>query len=220
MKKRLLSVFLPLLAGMTIIGVGFSVFYFLDDTSNTASLTAQASVQAYAELGSLKMVYGETPTELSNDSKLNLIIDSVEDGGIYLQTSDISSVKLDDINLQYTVTSNDGDVTIGKTARVTMTMTVPSTFDTYLTFGLGDSKSFTASSADTNTVYTYTQDVTGLTVGSPQTIDMPSFVFGYQDGYSSQNLTKEKYEAMKNALNPETGGLNFTIDYELDWVLE
>lgn len=224
-KKKLLGIFLPLLAGVTIVGTGFSLFYFLGENS-TASLSINAEVKAYAELGQLTVVAkGEDDSAITTPSpltSLTLKVDSSSDTGLTLW-SGTDEVK--DIDLTYAL---DTDATqadlFNKHPQVTMEVSVPSAFSTYFTLGLTNDDNSSpdpglgTGTGEDPTVYTYVYDDTdfvtpSLPVSSPIEIDMPDLDFSWK----SEPQTKADYETMISALEPDVSAPTLTITYTLQW---
>ena len=204
MKKKIFATVLPILAGVTLVGTGFSVWYFTS-TNTTADLEVHVDMAGYVSVGSL------TPTP----SATKLYLDSTTTGdndhnGINLMSSDSDYVTGNDINLKFTATTeNENSGTISGNATVTLTLTVDNDVDNYIAFGL-DGKTFDPNSGDSTTTYTYTTD--SIAVNSATVIiDMPAFTFDYEEGKEPTDVNS--YNILAGVITDST----IIIKYELNW---
>lgn len=205
MKLRLLSIALPLLAGVTIIGTGFSIFYFVQSGEGSqAKAEASVHTETYAQLGNLSL-----ESKYNDESKsFSLVADSTIDGGINLFYGD-KQIEGNDINLTYdlTLSSTNSNTTFNKSPKITMTLTVPEDIDEYVAFGLSDGKAFDTTSSP----YTYSETLS-FNSGS-NNIDMPAFTFEYESGKEPTN--SNEYDSMVSSF--QNGG-SISINYVLEWV--
>ena len=204
MKKKIFATVLPILAGITLVGTGFSVWYFTSNNT-TAELSVDVDMAGYVSVGSL------TPTP----SATKLYLDSTTTGdndhnGINLMSSDSDYVTGNDINLKFTATTeNENSGTISGNATVTLTLTVDNDVDNYIAFGL-DGKTFDPNSGDSTTTYTYTTD--SIAVNSATVIiDMPAFTFDYEEGKEPTDVNS--YNILAGVITDST----IIIKYELNW---
>ena len=203
MKKKIFATVLPNLAGITLVGTGFSVWYFTSNNT-TADLSVDVDMAGYVSVGSL------TPTPTAT----KLYLDSTETGdngqnGINLMSSDFDYVSDNDIDLTFTATTEDSG-TISGNATVTLALTVDNKVDSYIAFGL-EGETFTPNAGDSTTTYTYTTD--SITVnGATVSIDMPAFTFAYESGKEPTNV--DSYNTLARVITDST---NITIKYELNW---
>ena len=202
MKKKIFATVLPILAGITLVGTGFSVWYFT--SNNTADLSVDVDMAGYVSVGSL------TPTRTAT----KLYLDSTTTGdngqnGINLMSSDSDYVSGNDINLTFTATT-EGSGTISGNATVTLTLTVDNDVDSYIVFGLEGEK-FTPNDEDpTTTTYTYTTDSIAVN-DATVSIDMPAFTFAYESGKEPTNV--DSYNTLAGVITDYI----ITIEYELTW---
>ncbi len=202
MKKKIFATVLPILAGITLVGTGFSVWYFTSNNT-TANLSVDVDMAGYVSVGSL------TPTPTAT----KLYLDSTKTGdnghkGINLMSSDSDYVSDNDIDLTFTATTEDSG-TISGNATVTLTLTVDNKVDSYIAFGL-EGETFTRNAGDSTTTYTYTTDsiaVNGATVN----IDMPAFTFAYESGMEPTDV--DSYNTLARVITDST----ITIEYKLTW---
>lgn len=202
MKKNIFATVLPILAGITLVGTGFSVWYFTS-TKTTAELSVDVDMAGYVSVGSL------TPTPTAT----KLYLDSTTTGdnghnGINLMSSDSDYVSGNDINLTFTATTEDSG-TISGNATVTLTLTVDNAVDNYIAFGL-EGETFTPNAGDSKTTYTYTTDSIAVN-GATVSIDMPAFTFAYESGKEPTNV--DSYNTLAGVITDST----ITIKYELNW---
>lgn len=202
MKKKIFATVLPILAGVTLVGTGFSVWHFTS-TNTTADLKVNVDMAGYVSVGSL------TPTP----SATKLYLDSTTTGdnghnGINLMSSDSNYVTGNDITLTFTATTEDSG-TISGNATVTLTLTVDNDVDSYIAFGL-DGKTFDPNPGDSTTTYTYTTDSIAVN-GAEVNIDMPAFTFDYEEGKEPTDVST--YKALAGVITDST----ITIKYELTW---
>lgn len=202
MKKKIFATVLPILAGVTLVGTGFSVWYFTS-TNTTADLEVHVDMAGYVSVGSL------TPTP----SATKLYLDSTITGdnghnGINLMSSDSDYVTGNDITLTFNATTEDSG-TISGNATVTLTLTVDNDVDSYIAFGL-DGKIFKPNRGESTTTYTYTTDLIAVN-GATVSIDMPAFTFDYEEGKEPTDVNS--YNALAGVITDST----IFIEYELTW---
>ena len=202
MKKKIFATVLPILAGITLVGTGFSVWYFTS-TNTTAELSVDVDMAGYVSVGSL------TPTPTAT----KLYLDSTTTGdnghnGINLMSSDSDYVSGNDINLTFTATTEDSG-TISGNATVTLTLTVDNDVDNYIAFRL-EGETFTPNAGESKTTYTYTTDSIAVN-DATVSIDMPAFTFAYESGKEPTNV--DSYNTLAGVINDST----ITIEYELTW---
>lgn len=203
MKKKIFATVLPILAGITLVGTGFSVWYFTS-TKTIAELSVAVDMAGYVSVGSL------TPTPTAT----KLYLDSTTTGdnghnGINLMSSDSDYVSGNDINLTFAATTEDSG-TISGNATVTLTLTVDNDVDNYIAFGL-EGETFTPNAGESTTTYTYTTDSIAVN-GDTVSIDMPAFTFAYESGKEPTNV--DSYNTLAGVITDST---TITIKYELKW---
>lgn len=202
MKKKIFATVLPILAGVTLVGTGFSVWYFTS-TNTTADLEVHVDMAGYVSVGSL------TPTP----SATKLYLDSTTTGdndhnGINLMSSYSDYVTGNDITLTFNATTEDSG-TISGNATVTLTLTVDNDVDSYIVFGL-DGKIFDPNLGVSTTTYTYTTDLIAVN-GATVSIDMPAFTFAYEEGKEPTDVNS--YNILAGVITDST----IIIKYELNW---
>ena len=203
MKKKIFATVLPILAGITLVGTGFSVWYFTSDET-IAELSVDVDMAGYVSVGSL------TPTPTAT----KLYLDSTTTGdngqdGINLMSSDSNYVSGNDINLTFTATTEDSGTFSGN-ATVTLTLTVDNAVDNYIAFGL-EGETFTPNAGEPRTTYTYTTDSIAVN-DDTVSIDMPAFTFAYESGKEPTDV--RSYNTLADVITDST---TITIKYELNW---
>ena len=208
MKRRILGIVVPVLAGLTIVGTGFSVWYFTSDATET-SFDTQVNLAGYAEIGNLQIK--------DRASHYRLFLDSTRDGGIALQSSADGAAWTDTntIDLTYELSVQDATYTDlnDKNPQITMEFTVPAALETYVSITL-NSGALTPGTATDTITYTYTGqlDFPNPVASGTYDIEMPTFVFAWQDGQEPNSSAT--YAAAQAAL--ASGEISIT--YTLAWV--
>lgn len=240
-RKKSLGIVLPVLTGLTLIGTGFSVWYFTD-TTNNVELAAKVNLHGYAQIGSLKISGEETAP---NNVFLDFDSTAHNGGGINLKKgADASSAELyNDINLTYAY-SQDSQHASGVNPEVTyvphikMELTIAGAsgeekgLDDYVTVALvadgsgqvaPSGTSWTSTTTDdTGTKYVYEADLALPTsLASPITISMPDFQFSYsaagQGEATNEPTDPESWAALNSVISNLTDSTALTIDYTLAW---
>lgn len=223
MKKKILGILTPILAGVTLIGTGFSVWYFTDSTSTEKSLNVTVTLADYVTIGSLETSPKYDNYELRFDSTKV----SGENSGIHLygKTSASDFTLADDINLTYTYGTSESN---GERPTLKLTVTVPgvankqgnpSSLADYLDINLASTNwtNQTSSTESGNTVYEYSVSTSSSTLdqNGTITINMPAFQFLYKEGMEPENA--DEWETLNNILNntDDVGANTVTFDYEL-----
>ena len=209
MKRRILGIVVPILAGLTIVGTGFSVWYFTSDTTET-SFDAQVNLAGYAEIGNLQIK--------DRANHYRLFLDSTRDGGIALQSSADGAAWTDTntIDLTYELSVQDATYTDlnDKNPQITMAFTVPAALETYVSITLNSGALTPGTPTDTIT-YTYTGqlDFPNPVASGTYDIEMPTFVFAWQDGQEPNSSATYAAAAQAALASGE-----ISITYTLAWV--
>ena len=202
MKRKTLTLVLPLLACITLIGSGFSVWYFTANTSNEREVDVQLA--SYVDIGELSFV--RTTTLLYLDSTTH------GDNGLNgINMFDAEGSVCNDVDLAYTL---DGTILDGTTLQVTVTMEITIDLDAYVDVQLGEGNWSRITSTVPSDFNRYTKTFENLPV-SNNTIDMPAFAFSYPStGNQVEPKTLEEWNDL-NSIIPDSA-INFTYELSFD----
>lgn len=202
MKRKTLTLVLPLLAGITLVGSGFSVWYFTANTSNEREVDVQLA--SYVDIGELSFV--RTPTLLYLDSTTH------GDNGLNgINMFDAEGSVCNDVDLAYTL---DGTILDGTTLQVTVTMEITIDLDAYVDVQLGEGNWSRITSTVSSDFNRYTKTFENLPV-SNNTIDMPTFAFSYPStGDQVEPKTLKEWNALNSIIADST--INFTYELSFD----
>lgn len=202
MKRKTLTLVLPLLACITLVGSGFSVWYFTANTSNEREVDVQLA--SYVDIGELSFV--RTPTLLYLDSTTH------GDNGLNgINMFDAEGSVCNDVDLAYTL---DGTILDGTTLQVTVTMEITIDLDAYVDVQLGEGNWSRITSTVPSDFNRYTKTFENLPV-SNNTIDMPAFAFSYPStGNQVEPKTLEEWNDL-NSIIPDSA-INFTYELSFD----
>lgn len=202
MKRKTLTLVLPLLAGITLVGSGFSVWYFTANTSNEREVDVQLA--SYVDIGELSFV--RTPTLLYLDSTTH------GDNGLNgINMFDAEGSVCNDVDLAYTL---DGTILDGTTLQVTVTMEITIDLDAYVDVQLGEGNWSIITSTVPSDFNRYTKTFDNLPV-SNNTIDMPAYVFSYPStGDQVEPKTLEEWNALNSII--ADSAINFTYELSFD----
>lgn len=203
MKKKIFATVLPILAGITLVGTGFSVWYFTS-TKTTAELSVDVDMAGYVSVGSL------TPTPTA--TKLYLDSTTTGDNGLNgINMFDAEGSVCNDVDLAYTL---DGTILDGTTLQVTVTMEITIDLDAYVDVQLGEGNWSRITSTVPSDFNRYTKTFENLPV-SNNTIDMPAFAFSYPStGNQVEPKTLEEWNDL-NSIIPDSA-INFTYELSFD----
>lgn len=219
MKKRLLGIVLPVLAGVAVIGTGFSTWYFTEGELSVENQSINVNLTSYARIGDLETLKTPALLYLDGDAATNGNYTDPTTGKEYTSRSDGKGIHLyesaeniggeitaDDIDLKLlTVDSNASTESVWG---VTVTMKVKLTnLGGYVQIGLeGGDNSFTES----NGYQTYTKTITFAALkGASGEIDMPALTFTW----INEPRTKAEYNALKDAVSKASMEINYTADW-------
>ena len=202
MKRKTLTLVLPLLAGITLVGSGFSVWYFTANTSNEREVDVQLA--SYVDIGELSFV--RTPTLLYLDSTKH------GDNGLNgINMFDAEGSVCNDVDLAYTL---DGTILDGTTLQVTVTMEITVDLDAYVDVQLGEGNWSRITSTVSSDFNRYTKTFENLPV-SNNTIDMPAFAFSYSStGDQVEPKTLKEWNDLNSII--ADSAINFTYELSFD----
>ena len=215
MRNKMLGILLPVLAGVAVIGTGFSTWYFVTAASGAVDKTLDVHLAAAAEIGNLKITNDSAPTMLHLDASIKEPADS----GIHLGTlaDNAFTPSSDTINWSYTYQASAE--TLGKHPEITVDVNVVN-IDSYIGIALSDEDTdYTpAGTATSGYKYTWTYEdetIADYTIGQKKTITHDfTFVFSWK-----KNMEPTSYDAW-STLNTEIGkdDTKLIVNLSLDWV--
>ena len=190
MRNKMLGILLPVLAGVAVIGTGFSTWYFVTTASGAVDKTLDVHLAAAAEIGNLKI------TKLADNA--------------FTPSSDT-------INWSYTYRASAE--TLGKHPEITVDVNIVN-IDSYIGIALSDADTdYTpAGTATSGYKYTWTYEdetIADYTIGQEKTITHDfTFVFSWKE-----NKEPTSYAAW-SALNTEIAkdDTELIVNLSLDWV--
>lgn len=205
-----MSLSVCLLAGLAVVGAGFSTWYFTEGASTEKA--ASVFVSGYANICDLTV----SPDAL----KLKLDQGEGDDSGIHLVKEDESTIS-DTIDVGYKIEDDDSyTITIPteKTAAFTTKVTVPTALDFYFSIQV-QTDSYNAHSltgGDTatttgSTIYTVTDTLNNLSITDSGKIQSK---FSFAWNADNKPTDVKSWGTLKELLTPE----NFLrIEYSLEW---
>ena len=205
MRNKMLGILLPVLAGVAVIGTGFSTWYFVvtgADTTGDQNLKVQLA--AAAEIGNLEITNNPAPTTLH--------LDASKDTGIHLGTvsgEEFTKAANDNINWSYTYQASTTD--LDKHPELTVDVKINS-ITKYIGISLSGNHGYT-NTQTLASAYQWTKDVrpTSYSASGVGTIEgsIP-FAFTWTDEPTSFSEWSVLEPLVKNA--------TLTIKLSLDWV--
>lgn len=195
MRNKMLGILLPVLAGVAVIGTGFSTWYFVTGADHTGNQNLDVQLAAAAEIGNLKITNEPAPTTLH--------LDASNDTGIHLGTvsgEEFTRAENDNINWSYTYQASTTD--LGKHPVLTVDVKINS-ITTYISIGLSGDHGYT-NTKTLNGAYQWTKDVSQTIEGS-----IP-FAFTWTDEPTSFSEWSALDSLVENA--------TLTIELSLNWV--
>ncbi len=202
MKRRILGIIIPVLAGVTIVGTGFSVWYFTDNNSSSASASVNVNLSGYAEIASIT---------IPNTANYTLDLDSSSstDTGIHLNNSTARATadQISDVTVNLNANALNGE-TLERNLTVTATITFTGDLGNYVSFALDNDPVFSW----TGTTGTFTTTIDTASVTATTTLKVPNLplTFSWTD---EQPTSVEEW----NALNKVVQGSKLNITYTVAW---
>lgn len=216
MRNKMLGILLPVLAGVAVIGTGFSTWYFVTGGIQTKKQELDVQLAAAAEIGDLVITNNPAPTTLHLDASIK----DPADSGIHLGTlaDGAFTPSSDTINWSYTYQASAE--TLGKHPEITVAVNIVN-IDSYIGIALSDEDTdYTlAGTATSGYKYTWTYEdetiAADYTTGQENTITQDfTFVFSWKE-----NKEPTSYDTW-SALNTEIdkGDTKLIVNLSLDWV--
>ena len=208
MRNKMLGILLPVLAGVAVIGTGFSTWYFVTGADTTGDQNLKVQLAAAAEIGNLEITNSPAPTTLHLDASIK----DPADSGIHLGTlaDNAFTPSSDTINWSYTYQASTTD--LDKHPVLTVDVKINS-ITKYISIGLsGEDHEYTNTNTSTS-AYQWTKDVrpASYSASGEETIEgsIP-FAFTWSDEPTSFSEWSVLEPLVKNA--------TLTIKLSLDWV--
>lgn len=204
MRNKMLGILLPVLAGVAVIGTGFSTWYFVTGADTTGDQNLKVQLAAAAEIGNLKITNNPAPTTLH--------LDASDDTGIHLETvsgEEFTKAADDKINWSYTYQASTAD--LDKHPVLTVDVKINS-ITTYIRIDLSGGHGYNNTQTSAS-AYQWTKDVrpTSYSASGVATIEgsIP-FAFAWTDEPTSFSEWSDLDSVVENA--------TLTIKLSLDWV--
>ena len=214
-KRKILMLTLPLVGVATIVGSGFSAWYFNETTVSTTAKLGVAVTELHVTAGTLtttlpagaKVVLDQGGA--TNAAALNeLIYVATESSGIYTKVNSF------DVTFSIPTTSAAGLKDSNISATLTLTPTVHTTLSEYIdvtTSSITLNKTFTLA-ADENPGDGWTRSTSGANTLYTTTVSLPASnagtLFKYKEG--KKPTTVAAYGTMTEALEHVTEAITFT----------
>lgn len=206
MRNKMLGILLPVLAGVAVIGTGFSTWYFVTGADTTGDQNLKVQLAAAAEIGNLEITNNPAPTTLH--------LDASNDTGIHLGTVSESSVFTqaanDNINWSYTYQASTTD--LDKHPVLTVDVKINS-ITTYIGIDLNGEDHGYTSTITSNSAYQWTKDVrpASYSASGEKTIE-GSIPFKFT--WTDEPTSFSEWSALDSLVENAT----LTIKLSLDWV--
>lgn len=211
MRNKMLGILLPVLAGVAVIGTGFSTWYFVTAKSGAANKTLDVHLAAAAEIGNLKITNEPAPNALQLDASND------SDSGIHLGTlaADVFTPSSDTISWSYDYRASAE--TLGKHPEITVDVNIVN-IDSYIGIALSDTDYTPAGTATSGYKYTWTYEdetIAYYTIGLEKTITHNfTFVFSWKE--NKEPTSYDTWSALKTEI--DKGDTKLIVNLSLDWV--
>lgn len=203
MRNKMLGILLPVLAGVAVIGTGFSTWYFVTGADTTGDQNLDVQLAAAAEIGNLRITNDPAPNALqldaSNDSDSGIHLGTVSESSVFTKAAN------DNINWSYTYQASTTD--LDKHPVLTVDVKINS-ITTYIGIGLSGAHGYTSTQTSAS-AYQWTKDVSPAS-GEKTIVGSIPFAFAWTDEPESFSEWTDLEELVKNA--------TLTIKLSLDWV--
>lgn len=205
MRNKMLGILLPVLAGVAVIGTGFSTWYFVTGADTTGDQNLKVQLAAAAEIGNLEITNNPAPTTLH--------LDASNDTGIHLGTvsgEEFTEAANDNIYWSYTYQASTTD--LGKHPVLTVDVKINS-ITTYIGINLSGEDHGYTSMITSNSAYQWTKDVrpAPYSVSGVETIE-GSIPFAFT--WTDEPTSFSEWSALDSLVENAT----LTIALSLDWV--
>ena len=212
MRNKMLGILLPVLAGVAVIGTGFSTWYFTNGV-NTGNKDIRVSLAAAAEIGELGFPEANPlPTTLHLDAS---VTGDSPDSGIHLGTIGENSVFTADDKIEWTYNYQASEETLDKHPELTIDVKING-IGNYVDIKVSDSD-YTVQQASDGYQYTWKKtDVVPTSYTAPTKTaftDDFTFAFSWKTNQEPKNLAQ--WQDLRNAITDQTV---LTIKLSLAWV--
>lgn len=204
MRNKMLGILLPVLAGVAVIGTGFSTWYFVTGADTTGNQNLDVQLAAAAEIGNLKITNEPAPNALQ--------LDASNDSGIHLGTvsgEEFTKAADDNINWSYTYQASTAD--LDKHPVLTVDVKINS-ITTYISIGLSGNHGYTNTDTS-NSAYQWTKDVSPASY-SASGVETIKGSIPFEFIWTDEPTSFSEW----SALDSRVGNATLTIALSLDWV--
>ncbi len=215
MRNKMLGILLPVLAGVAVIGTGFSTWYFMNGV-DTGNEEIPVSLAAAAEIGELGFPEANPlPTTLHLDASVTT--DDSSDSGIHLGTIGENEVFTTDDRIGWTYKYQASEETLDKHPELTIDVKING-IGNYVDIKVSDSDYTAQSQASDNYQYTWkkTDIVPADYVATEKTPFTDDFTFAFSWKENQEPKNYSAWEALSKAIKDYTPVL--TIKLSVAWV--
>ena len=199
-RNKVYAITLPILAGLALVGSGFSVWYFTDGALSQNIEDISVQIDPYAEIGNLTV-------KNLGDKELHLHLDSPDDQGIHIH--DEEHTVFDDIDLTYTYYVSS-ETSLDKQITFTAVVQTSTALDSYLNL---TTSNYDYDSGATTFTLTQTLTPTGTTAGKEATIDIDLDPLAFEYREDKNPVDAASWEEMNTNLTSST----ISITYSIEW---
>lgn len=210
MKRKLLGIILPVLAGVAVVGTGFSTWYFTDGMKEE-SIGADVKLVGYANLGTI---------EIADVNNYVLKVDSSEDENIHLintateTTTSHTKDQIDGVKINYTTNNGDFALEVEKNIKVTMNVSIDNgegySNDNGLSSYINYSVTNTNNWVGTDNSYILTISPESIS-GSTINVTAPVFSFSFKD--KKEPTTPGTWDDLYKAVTAASFNITFTAEW-------
>ena len=198
MKRRILGLIVPVLAGLTIVGTGFSVWYFTDSDGSKAQASVNVNLSGYSEIATIT---------IPNTTNYTLDLDSSADEGIHLNnsTSDASADQISGV----TVTLNNNSLagaSIDRDLTVTANISFTGSIGSYVSFALDNDPA--TSWTGTSGSFTATVE-TSTATGDTETLDVPDLPLTFS--WTDEPESASDWSTLNTAVRSSKLSITYTV---------
>lgn len=215
MRNKMLGILLPVLAGVAVIGTGFSTWYFMNGV-DTRNKEIPVSLAAAAEIGELGFPEANPlPTTLHLDASVTT--DDSLDSGIHLGTIGENEVFTADDKIEWTYNYQASEETLDKHPELTIDVKING-IGNYVDIKVSDSDYIAQSQATDNYQYTWKKKdiIPASYTPSTKTEFTDNFTFAFSWKANQEPNSFTAWQALSDAITENTPVL--TIKLSAAWV--
>lgn len=215
MRNKMLGILLPVLAGVAVIGTGFSTWYFTNGV-DTKNKDIPVSLAAAAEIGELGFPEANPlPTTLHLDASVK---GDSPNSGIHLGTIGENSVFTADDKIEWTYNYQASEETLDKHPELTIDVKING-IGNYVDIKVSDSDYIVQSQATDTYQYTWkkTDIIPASYTPSTKTEFTDDFTFAFSWKTNQEPKSFTAWQALSDAIT-DNAPVVLTIKLSLDWV--